>query len=43
LGGRDVTTDDLEYVFKELCELKDGKEKTVLNYLGVRGEDGNAL
>ena len=43
LGGRDVTTDDLEYVFNELCELKDGKEKTVLNYLGVRGEDNNAI
>lgn len=39
LGGRDVTLDDIEHVFKELCELKEGEEKTVLNYLGVRGEE----
>ncbi len=36
LGGRDVKTDDIRKVFKELLELKDGKEKSVYNYLGVR-------
>ena len=38
LGGRDVKTDDIEFVFRELVELSNGKEKNPYNYLGVRGE-----
>lgn len=36
LGGRDVKADDIEKVFDDLIELKDGKTKDVYNYLGVR-------
>ena len=36
LGGRDVKTNDIEKVFNDLLELKDGKEMPVYNYLGVR-------
>lgn len=36
LGGRDVKADDIEKVYDELIELKDGKEKPIYNYLGVR-------
>lgn len=36
LGGRDVKSDDIEKVFNDLLELKDGKAKEVFNYLGVR-------
>lgn len=43
LGGRDIKTSDIEFVFNELRELSAGKEKTVLNYLGVRGDEKNAI
>lgn len=36
LGGRDVKTNDIEVVYNDLLELKDGKKKEVYNYLGVR-------
>lgn len=36
LGGRDVKAGDIEKVFNNLLELKDGKEVPVYNYLGVR-------
>lgn len=36
LGGRDVKAEDIEKVFNDLVELKDGKMKEVYNYLGVR-------
>lgn len=36
LGGRDVKTDHIEEVVYDLIELKDGKQKPVYNYLGVR-------
>jgi pyruvate ferredoxin oxidoreductase alpha subunit len=37
LGGRDVKTDDLEFVFNELLKIADsGKAGSVYNYLGVR-------
>ena len=39
LGGRDVKTDDISFVFEELAEIASGKEKAVYNYLGVRGEN----
>lgn len=36
LGGRDVKAEDIEKVYNDLVELKDGKIKDVYNYLGVR-------
>jgi pyruvate ferredoxin oxidoreductase alpha subunit len=37
LGGRDVTTDNIESVYADLAEIvKTGKVKEVYNYLGVR-------
>jgi len=37
LGGRDVKSDDIEFVYNELLEIvKTGKVKEVYNYLGVR-------
>jgi len=38
LGGRDVKTDDIEFVYNELKEMISGKAKSIYNYLGVRGE-----
>ena len=37
LGGRDVKSDDLEYVYNELLKIAEtGKVEQVYNYLGVR-------
>ncbi len=37
LGGRDVKTDDIEFVYNELLEIVNtGEVKSVFNYLGVR-------
>ena len=37
LGGRDVRTNDIEFVFNELLAIKDGKEQgECYRYLGVR-------
>ena len=37
LGGRDVKTNDIEFVFKELIKIAStGKVNSVYNYLGVR-------
>jgi pyruvate ferredoxin oxidoreductase alpha subunit len=37
LGGRDVTTYDIETVFRSLKEIADtGRVKQVYNYVGVR-------
>ena len=37
IGGRDVRTDDIEYVYNELIKIKDtGVVENVYNYLGVR-------
>lgn len=39
LGGRDVTTDDLESVFTALDKSKTTGDGKIFNYLGVRGEN----
>ena len=37
LGGRDVKTDDIEFVYNELLKIAStGKVDSVYNYLGVR-------
>jgi pyruvate ferredoxin oxidoreductase alpha subunit len=36
LGGREVSLDNIEFVYNELCEAVKGKRKPRVNYLGVR-------